>query len=84
VRRDGLEHVPLGVGRNANRGEGVAAVNHRPRVCERRGARHHTDRSARIERLDDTAAKLTLIGIDDHDRQLAQDLVEIRLRVIDA
>jgi hypothetical protein len=29
-------------------------------------------------------AKLALIGVNNHDRQLAQNLVEIRLRVVDA
>ena len=82
--RDALEHVPLGVGRDADGGEGVAAVDQRPRICERAGAGHDTDRAARVERLDDAAAELTLVGVDDRDRQLAQDLVEIRLWVIDA
>jgi hypothetical protein len=84
VGRDALEHVALGAGRDADGGEGVAAVDQCPRVCERAGAGRDADRAARVERLDDAAAKLALVGVDDHDRQLAQDLVEIRLWVIDA
>ena len=61
-----------------------AAVDHRARVGERAGAGHDADRAARVERLDDPTAKLALVGVDDRDRQLAQDLVEIGLWVIDA
>ena len=40
VGRDALEHVALGAGRDADGGEGVAAVDQRPRVRERAGAGH--------------------------------------------
>ena len=82
--RDALEHVTLGAGRDADGREGIAAVDHRPRGCECAGAGDHADRAARVKRLDNPPAKFALIGVDDDDRQLAQDLVEIGLRVIDA
>src|SRR5262249_4918898 len=45
---------------------------------------HDTDCAARVQRLDDAAGQLAMVGVDDRDRQLAQDLVEIRLWGIDA
>jgi hypothetical protein len=44
----------------------------------------HARRAARVKRLHDPAADLAMIVVDDHDRNLAQDLIEVGLRVIDA
>jgi hypothetical protein len=61
-----------------------SVLGHRPCVCERAGTGHDTDRAARVQRLHDPPPKFTLIRVDNHNWQLAQDLGEIRLWVIDA
>ena len=79
-----LEHVALGAGRNTDDGKGVAAVERGTGMDQRVGAERHLDRAARIQRLNDPATELALIGVDHGDRDLAQDLVEVGLRVIEA
>ena len=54
------------------------------RLGERLGADRHADRAARVQRLHDAPAQLAQVVVDDRDRDLAQDLVEIGLRVVDA
>ena len=49
---------------------------------KRFGPRHDVDGAARIQRLNDVPAELAQVVVDDHDRNLAQDLIEIWLRVI--
>ena len=71
-------------GRDADHGEGLAAVERRARLGERIGAHRHFDRPARVQGLDDAAAQLAQVVVDDRDRDLAQDLVEVGLRIIDA
>ena len=79
-----LEHVALGPGRDADHGEGLAAVERRVRLRQRVGADRHFDGAARVQRLHDASAQLAEVVVDDRDRDLAQDLVEIGLRVKDA
>ena len=50
-------------------------------VC---GADRHAECAARVQRLDDPAAEFAQIVVDDRDRNLAQDLVQIGLRIVDA
>src|SRR5262245_15676354 len=79
-----LEHVALGPGRDTNDRKSFASVECRMRLAQVCRADRNAHRSARIEGLYDPAAELTLVAVDDRDRNLAQDLVEVRLRVIDA
>ncbi len=79
-----FEHVALGPGRDLDHGEGIAAVERLAPFGERRGLHGHPDGAARIQGLHDIAAELAQVVVDDCDRDLAQDLVEIRLRVIEA
>ena len=79
-----LEYVALGAGWNTDDGKGVAPVERGTGVDQRFGAERHLDRAARIERLEDPAAELALIGVDHRDWDLAQDLVEVGLGIIEA
>jgi hypothetical protein len=71
-------------GRDADHGEGLAAIHRRARLGQRLGADRDLDRAARIQGLHDAAAELAQIVVDHRDRDLAQDLVEIGLRVVEA
>src|SRR5271166_4397353 len=51
---------------------------------ERIGADRHADGAARVQGLYDASAQLAEVIIDNRDRDLAQDLVQIGLRVIDS
>ena len=79
-----LEHVALGLGRDADDGEGLAAVERRARLGER--AARTATLTAPLASSVCTIRRLELaqVVVDDRDRDLAQDLVEIGLRVIDA
>ena len=84
VHGGALEHVALRLGRDTDHGEGLAAVERRARLCERVGADCYLHCAARVQGLHDAAAQLAQVVVDDRDRDLAQNLVEIRLRVIEA
>src|SRR5262249_50264890 len=79
-----LERVALGPGRYADDGEGLAAV--KCGACLGQGCRthRHAHGPARVERLDNPSAELALVAVDDRDRNLAQNLIEIGMWVIDA
>ena len=79
-----LEHVALGPGRDADHREGFAAVDRGVRLGERLGAHRHADRAARVQGLHDAAAQIAQVVVDDRDRDLAQDLGQVGLRVVDA
>src|SRR5262245_6549371 len=84
VRGDALEDVALGPGWNADHREGVAAVEGQARFGERVGAHRHADGAAGIEGLHDVAAELAQVVVNDGDRDLAQNLVQVWLWVEDA
>ncbi len=84
VHRQALEHVALRVGRNADHSEGLAAVERGLRLGDGIGAHHHADGAAGVQGLHDAAAELAQVVVDHGDRNLAQDLAEIGLRVIKA
>ena len=84
VSRHALEHVALGAGRDADHREGLAAVDRGMCLGERIGPHRHADRAARVQGLHDALAQIAQVVVDDRDRDLAQDLAQIGLRVINA
>ena len=84
VDRRTLEHVPLGPRRDSDHGKGLAAVERRASLRIGVCANRYAHSAARIQRFYDPAAQLAEIIADHGDRDLAQDLVQIWLRVIDA
>src|SRR5262245_39910168 len=79
-----LERVALGPGRDTDHRKGFTSAERRMRLAQVCRTDRNAYRPARIEGLYDPAAELALVAIDNRDRDLAQDLVEVRLRVIDA
>jgi hypothetical protein len=53
---DALEHVALSPGRDAQHGEGLAAVERRVRLLQGLGTDRHFNSVARVERLYDASA----------------------------
>jgi hypothetical protein len=84
VSGDALEHVALGACRNFDGGKGLPAIDRDVRLGKGAGANCNVQCAARIQRLDDPAAEIAEIIVDDCDGKLAKDLVQIRLRIIDA
>ena len=84
VSGDALERVALSACRDFDGGKSLSTIDCGMRLGKRAGANRNAQCSARIERLDDPAAEIAEIIIDDGDGKLAQDLVQIRLRIIDS
>src|ERR1700736_4400406 len=81
---DALEDVALRLGRDADNRERLAAIECRARISERVGTHHDPHCAARIQRLDDPAADLAEVAIDDGNRNLAEKLGQVGLGIIDA
>ena len=73
--------VPAGISTAA---KALPAIDRGARLGKRAGANRDAQCSARIQRLDDPAAEIAQIVVDDRDGKLAKDLVQIGLRIIDA
>ena len=76
--------IALSACRDFDGGKSLSTLDGGVRLGKRAGANRNAQCSARIERLDDPAAEIAEIIIDDGDGKLAQDLVQIRLRIIDS
>ena len=81
---DALEHVSLDACRNFDGGKSLATIDGGVRLGKGAGANHNAQCATRIKRLDEPAAEIAEIIVDDRDRKLAQDLIQIGLRIIDA
>src|SRR5262252_2911988 len=81
---EALEQVALATWRDFDRGKSLSPIDCRTRLGKRAGANRNSQCSARIQRLDDLPAEIAQIIIDDRDGKLAKDLVQIRLRIINA
>ena len=84
VSRDAFEHIALGARGDFDGGKGLSTIDCRACLGKCAGANRNTQCATRIQRLDDLAAKIALIVVDDRDGELTQDLVQIRLRIINA
>ena len=84
VSGDALEHVALGACRDFDGGKGLPTIDCGARLGKCSGANRNAQCAARIQRLDDLAAEIAQIIIDDRDGKLAKDLVQIGLRIINA
>jgi hypothetical protein len=81
MRRVAFENVALSTGRDAHCRKGLAAIEHCARLGKRLSVDHHPDGAARIQHLDNVAAELTQVVVDDRDWNFAQDLGQIGLRI---
>ena len=70
--------------RDTDHGEGLAAIERRPRLGQRVGLQGHAHRSAGVQGLDDRAAEFAQVVVDDRDRDLAENLAEVGLRIVEA
>src|SRR5260370_37301902 len=84
MRGDALEHVRLGAWRDFDGGKSLPTIDCGARLGKCASANRNAQCPTRIERLDDLAAEIAEIIVDDRDWKLAKDLVEIRLRIINA
>ena len=76
-----LQNLSFGVLRNVDDPENLPSRQRRMGVGERIGANGDRDRLVGVQSLDQIAAELGVILIDDRDRDLAQQLAEIGLRI---
>src|SRR5260370_23555357 len=81
---DALEHVALGAWRDFDCGKSLPTIDCGARLGKCASANRNAQCPSRIKRLDDLAAEIAEIIVDDRDRKLAKYLVEIRLRIINA
>ena len=79
-----LQHLPFRVFGNAEDGEDFASRKRGMRVRERIGAHGDRDGLIGVQGLDQIAAHFGVILINDRNRDLAQELAEIGLRIKDA
>ena len=80
-RRDALQHVLLGIGRNPQDGEGAARKDRILRLAVARGAQRDRYVAVRLQRLDQPAAEFAVVLVHHRDRNVAHDLAQIRLRI---
>ena len=76
-----LQHLPFGVLRNVDDREHLPSRQRRMGVGERIGANGDGDRLIGVQGLDKIAAEFGVILVDDRNRDLAQELAEIGLRI---
>jgi len=78
VSGDALEHVTLGACRDFDGGKGPPALDFGACLGKCAGANRNAQRATCIQRLDNPAAEIAQVIIDDRDGKLAKDLVQIR------
>src|SRR5205823_4490070 len=84
VSGDALERVALSACRDFDGGKSLSTINCGVRLGKGADANRNAQCAACIERLDDPAAEIAEVIVDDGDGKLAKDLVQIRLRIIDS
>ena len=82
-RRDALQHVLLGIGRDAQDRKGAAVEDRVLRLPVAGRQQGHANVAVRLQRLDQPAGEFAVVVVDHRDRDVAHDLAEIGLRVED-